>query len=1271
MQKRRGFTTVELVIVIAVIAILATALIPTFGGLIKSAYHTNDVQHATNLSTLLMMYNMQNGIKDEYDLAAAINAEMGEGYYESLEPKSAKYGYDFWFDFRDPQNPRVLVATLEEIAEMAAQMAVLPPVWNVSDMDITLSAEQRATTQFDGGLRGSLFNGFFLMGAQGDSDLISIITGLENLTGPQDYEDVLAELAALDESSNDTIYAGAVDALVAKVANTVILNEKGAFRYTSAPNATVYIPMSTTKLENTQLFLYDGTTVASGVTPSAATPITTQATIKLPAGVVVNRGGLPAASFNNTDPLYLGTTEIAVFANSVDTLKDIFAAGATDCVIILSGERYIIDGDKVFKLPLTGTPVVYLTYNNAVNQFDFFCNDASESTNTGSAYLERLADGSDVLYVAYNKKSYTLSVGNFNTDAVDTSIIWSVEGKNGETVPHSITSDGVLTIGTLEGAIDNNINFYVVATAVYGGHTEKLEVCVDIMSSVSGVLGGTISLDNNAGNNTHTIDYTGTTEFTFAVSSYSSTYQGYVVLDKTVTLTAASMQSPIFTANGNTMTLKKYKGAQSLTVNVGGHITETFDVTVVNKTESPIQKNYITSDVQMGKSYLFRVGNKNTVSLSSLFSAEDNNVTSDVVVTIYDASKTEQDGTRTEIASAPVLNVETFYATYTANSSDWRNGTIQFNGTGVAIINIKTDAGEDELAVEVVPGYNITTANQLKGSENNILLNDITLGSGGSFSLSSGKSLWGNGFTFNVEAGSNSVQGIIQLNSATIDNVRVVGKVYETLSGSNNTAYNACTVIALGDSTISNCYISNCRAPLRSNGTIKLINTTLDGGRFANVEHRMGTLIIDNVTTIGMPRDGVLGLGIVVYHEASAGTSIVINGPLKQYNFIKEDDQSSLPSAAKVFMNQIFSDKSLASIRFTTADGTVYANTGILFLNGSNSDLTGMPDNYVCCSAEYSGSTAYVYAPSNSDTSNSVDLTAPNWVPSKQGVFAPTFVYSDPKSDEDTDNEYSYMEDGTIKMGDVDGAISLDIWEYIKMSKYTGQTWVGNFSAVGGAPASGSSTGDNKVTSVTFNADGSITYTYIDTLFFNPDGTMDMSKTVEYSYTYAVDVTKTTLPASQISISSPGAGIWGYWKSSILSDADYYICVPILSGLQIDKVDENGTVIENIYNNSSNTTAWPEGLSVSATLSTGGKNDGMDAFRVYNNTVYFCSHTAINNKDDVTKVTVTYYYAGTDSVKGSEFTITFSLNTSSTTVGSITKYWTKHSSEYSYGVIKE
>ena len=50
-NNKKGFTIVELVIVIAVIAILSAVLIPTFGGIIEKAQASADVQEARNAYT--------------------------------------------------------------------------------------------------------------------------------------------------------------------------------------------------------------------------------------------------------------------------------------------------------------------------------------------------------------------------------------------------------------------------------------------------------------------------------------------------------------------------------------------------------------------------------------------------------------------------------------------------------------------------------------------------------------------------------------------------------------------------------------------------------------------------------------------------------------------------------------------------------------------------------------------------------------------------------------------------------------------------------------------------------------------------------------------------------------------------------------------------------------------------------------------------------------------------------------------------------------------
>lgn len=64
-MNKKGFTIVELVIVIAVIAILAGVMIPTFGGIIKTANESAVKQAAATLYKEYYAIDMSDGLVDK------------------------------------------------------------------------------------------------------------------------------------------------------------------------------------------------------------------------------------------------------------------------------------------------------------------------------------------------------------------------------------------------------------------------------------------------------------------------------------------------------------------------------------------------------------------------------------------------------------------------------------------------------------------------------------------------------------------------------------------------------------------------------------------------------------------------------------------------------------------------------------------------------------------------------------------------------------------------------------------------------------------------------------------------------------------------------------------------------------------------------------------------------------------------------------------------------------------------------------------------------
>ena len=80
-MNKKGFTIVELVIVIAVIAILAAVMIPTFGGIIERANKSSAEQTAKSLWKEAYAIDLADGVEDGMEnVNTAINPGQGATY---------------------------------------------------------------------------------------------------------------------------------------------------------------------------------------------------------------------------------------------------------------------------------------------------------------------------------------------------------------------------------------------------------------------------------------------------------------------------------------------------------------------------------------------------------------------------------------------------------------------------------------------------------------------------------------------------------------------------------------------------------------------------------------------------------------------------------------------------------------------------------------------------------------------------------------------------------------------------------------------------------------------------------------------------------------------------------------------------------------------------------------------------------------------------------------------------------------------------------------
>lgn len=798
------------------------------------------------------------------------------------------------------------------------------------------------------------------------------------------------------------------------------------------------------------------------------------------------------------------------------------AKPATGTVITIKATDSVNNLEKTVKIVI-----------NELTSFDLDCSDIKDGDKV------KLHAIGNTIYVAYDLTtgSFTLTPTDFkgvdNAPVPPSSVTWSTSDTAGEYI--SIDNGTV----TIKKALMDDIT--ITATAA-GGKTVTMGIKVDKMTSVT-LTGLNKNVDKDSTDNVINIKYKAgvPTTYTIGVADYISTQSlsgKLVICDTTVTLTPGTGSVLTVDNVAKTITLnftdgKVNEGSQTVTINVGGHIEETFTINVVDASNNPFVTNNITSNILIGDTYLYRVGNENSFALSNLFSTVRE--VGDVTLTIYDVIRIE-DGQYYEINNDSDEDND-FDAVYTSNltSATWTDSTIKFTGTGVALIEIKTTKGGTELTtqlfVEVLDATNITSNNTTFPGGSVVLLSDITVSS--SRSITNG-TLYGNGYTISApdyhESGVKT--GIVELYDANIDNVRIVGGTYLKV-GFTSSPYHSDAVYATGDCSVSNAFISGCRSPIRiAGGNLTLDNVILDGGVYANLNvEKCENLILRDVTTIqtlrvadviasedasfeSQPNDKKTVMGLGIYVE-DLTTNITIEGDLRQHNWLSGGDLNYFNDTIKTV-----AQTALAQTDYQhSVDGEIYVNTGILFPGNHTGTRVDNRSDDAKTKVEYlyktiSGAAVWSYSKTlqvsnNRDRFNYTGSFVPKQAPTVP-IYDIDFDFNCNLFPENTEGNPSCISDATKKTLTiyVKKDVVLDGFEInlVNATKYgqalgvtvtvekknTDGTWV----VLAGWPTSFSEDSEYRVT-----------YSYIDSMQYDKDGQpKDDTSSVRYEKTIFVVV---------------------------------------------------------------------------------------------------------------------------------------------------------------------
>lgn len=985
-NKRRAFTIVELVIVIAVIAILAAVMIPTFGGIIKKANISADTQIAASMNTQLSIYKAEgNKIETEADLWNALSSDAD--FTSQLDPKSAKHGYHYWYDAE--KNEIKLLPNEQVLAERTQ------PAMNAGGDEIATPFAYAAPR---------LINGFYLLDKVADdkstNDIAKFFDVIEKMgeKTKADYQQAITDLEALKNSNKNDNQALA-DAILARISKTAVMTDKGAFINTDNDKNKeinfIYIPAAPTGATNYYLnHTVNHATDAEITDLLDLVKVAEGSVIEIPEGVKIAEGTL----------VPFGNIVVKVDVENAGELANVFSAGAViDGVVVqVNGVTHTVNGNKIMQ---GETVVATLAYRNPVKSFDVSARDnVAILENANYIALDTIRSGINLTLTTSNFK------GNDETLPVYEEVVWTADDAGIE-----IDADGKVKFNNKDTFNKDSITFTATAVAANGTPATNtftvtvLKLTGATINFFSGANTGSqdIVSDSTHAPNDFIVDYESqytTAKFTVSDFMYNNLDFGADIIAQlgistpTATFTA---DGTYFTVGGenheftfvydNIKLLVGTIGTQNVAItlsdNTGAVFSSSITVTVNDNTNTPFEVAIPSYD----NGHIYQVGNGNTLSLGELFKEkkEDLNL-SEYKVHIY--------------TTQPRLDLDNYYHFETTPIATFENPAVETlisfaNQTGNCWVVLATVSGEngtdedgEEIVIEGIAKLetitslqvNVVAANNISANEftdlgagthaqhtfstNVVLHNNLTFAGASDkpvIVLSNGADLYANYFTIKAEkfvdttgATSDGYSFMKTSANSIINNLILQGPTYPTFGTPNDgTGYFCFGIITEGNKNeIKDSYLYGFLSPVRVHGNVEITisGTTLEGGTWSNLWiNTANTVNLTNVTTIQNHKTGytptlgdtskkILGMGIYINDDLAARAdatdkvemTINLNG-VKQYNWIPQN-LSGFGGNVDLGKDIIFNVDDNGNFVYDSkffhpADSTYYVNAAIVY----------------------------------------------------------------------------------------------------------------------------------------------------------------------------------------------------------------------------------------------------------------------------------------------------------------------------------------------------